>query len=99
MWLTQQAAPPLSSVEQADQMDDIGTIFSNLVQSVKAFSVRPPGDFKHPLGRNRASSSPARGAQDRAPDGHARGRDTAKAHPVLWQPLQRDMQGSTQGGM
>ena len=54
-------------------MDDIATIFNDLVLSVKAFAGELLCDFKHLLGRNRASSSPARGSEDRAPDGHEDG--------------------------
>ena len=51
-------------------MDDTATIFNDLMQSVQGFSGELLGDFKHPLGRDQAPSSPARGAQDRAPNGH-----------------------------
>jgi len=42
------------------------------VRSLKAFSGELLHDFKHRLGRDRASSLPARGDQDRAPGGHLR---------------------------
>ena len=51
-------------------MEDIATIFNDLVQSAKAFAGELLCDFKHLLGRDRASSSPVRGSQDRTPDGH-----------------------------
>ena len=47
---TQQVASPLSSVEQADPMDDIAAIFNDLMQSAEAFAGELLSDFKHPLG-------------------------------------------------
>ena len=66
----QQVAPPLSGVEQTEPKDEIAAIFDESVRSLKAFSGELLHDFKHRLGRDRASSLPARGDQDRAPDGH-----------------------------
>ena len=68
----QQVAPPLSGVEQTEPKDEIAAIFDESVRSLKAFSGELLHDFKHRLGRDRASSLPARGDQDRAPGGHLR---------------------------
>ena len=72
-------------------MDDIATIFNELVQSVIACSGGLLGDFKHHLGRDRASSSPARGAHARLSSRRTCGRCTAKAHPgpALWRPSRK----------
>ena len=59
-----QISPPRSSAEQTDPMDDIATIFNDLLLSVKTFAGALRCDFKHFLGRDRASSSPARGSED-----------------------------------
>ena len=66
----QQVAPPLSGVEQTEPKDKIAAIFDESVRSPKAFSGELLHDLKHRLSRDRASSLPARGDQDCAPDGH-----------------------------
>ena len=50
--LSRSLDPPVSRVKQADPMDIITTIFNDLMQSVKAFSGKFLGDFKHLLGHD-----------------------------------------------
>ena len=66
----QQVAPPLSGVEQTELKDKIAAIFDESMRSLEAFSGELLHEFRHRLSRGKASSPPARGEQDRAPDGH-----------------------------
>ena len=62
----------------SEPKDEIAAIVEEGVRSLKAFSDELLHDFRHRMGRDRASRLPARGGQDRASGGH-RGKPATQA--------------------